>query len=755
MSARVLVFVVGFALYLPALQSGTLIGYLRDQNWYARYQNNAPGVGYYEFAINGNATNFLTLGASTSTGIFGEFTNTTLTTGSYTIASWDVWWRSAYAFNVALPAGISPRLDLRLKATMWGYADFWDNTGYTEFGQTFVATGPISMIYLRIPGTTGPTYTLTVHESGPGGPQIGEARSFGVGDQRPIYGWGQMPTVAGRNYYARLRSSTPGVITQMDPRPDFSDPMPGGCLWVGPAGNVQPQPDRDLGLVIMSDDDGLITDMYTRSSGSLLSGSSVGQTFTARGVNLISVALWPSDPANPQYQVTIRETGPSGNIIGTAKRGRPARVTADPEMIVTWAPGECPLNPGAVYYVELTRVDGANVNAVMANSANPYAYGQAYQSGVALAASDLAGTIMEEAGPGSALMPAVKFISDPQVLEIERGTKSIVVRWSTDVAADSKVEFAVENPPYNLAVHDPAQVTSHALTLPNLKPHAMYHYRVTSTANSCRPGVSRDFVICTTPAQTNLLLNPGFEEGIVTNSATRGLTNWSATGTLDMKEARSGQWFGSLPAHSGQWLMQGALNGSTSDAYVFQRVQVTPGKRYTFSAWVGTWPRENGTWKYDVWNNLGGSRLIYMRLGIDPYGGNNPLASTVQWTPRMYSHMHYSNLAKTALAASGFLTVFISMKGDGEEWHLYGVDDCVLTETAVAQPCWTNPRMPSDGLFSAQIVGDTGVTNTVEVSTNLLDWSFLKLVLQTNAVTSFIDSPPPGTTNYFYRAVVR
>lgn len=748
-------------LLVPAVgvNAGTLAGYVRDQNWYAQYSTNAYGVGRYEFAVNGNPSNSLATGPAMATGVYGEFSSATVAAGTYAVASWDVWWRSAYVFDVAVPAsGSSPPVDLRLKATMWGYPCFWDNTGYTEFGQTFVASGPISMIYLRLPAFAGsPTYRLTVHEGGPGGPQVGQERTFGTGDQRPVYGYGQMPTVAGRTYYLRLRTSpaaTAGIVAQMDPRPDFSDPMPGGCLWLGPAGNPQPVPDRDLGAVIMSDDDGLITDMFTRSGGANLSGVNVGQTFIARGVNLISVALWLGDPTAPIYNVAIRRNGPGGALVGTAKRGRPGRVTADPEMIVTWAPGECPLTPGDTYYVEVTRATGGNLSLVYANPNNPFEHGEAYQNGVAIPGTDLAGTIMEEEKEGSILRPTVRLLAGPEVAEAERGTNSLTVRWTTDVPADSAVEFAADTPPYTRTAKDLALVTSHSVVLSGLKPHTLYHYRVSSGTPGWSTGVSRDRVICTRPVLPNLLLNPGFEEGIATTAASRPLTNWTATAGIDIKEA-NGTWFWGLLPHTGGWLMEGAVNGSASDASIYQRVPAVPGKSYTFSAWITTWHRENNAWKYDVWDNLGGSRLIYVRLGIDPYGGTNPQASTVQWTPRLYSHRHYSNVAKTAVARAANITVFVSMKGDGGEWHLYGVDDCVLTETAVAQPYWSEPRINPDGSFTARIVGDPGMTNFIEVSGDLSAWSLLRILPQTNASTLFADPAASEYTNRYYRAVVR
>ena len=76
MCANLVRFAFGvFALALPA-GAGTLAGHVRDQNWCARYQNNPPGVGYYEFAVNANATNNSSpaAGGFSATDIFGLFT---------------------------------------------------------------------------------------------------------------------------------------------------------------------------------------------------------------------------------------------------------------------------------------------------------------------------------------------------------------------------------------------------------------------------------------------------------------------------------------------------------------------------------------------------------------------------------------------------------------------------------------------------------------------------------------------------------
>lgn len=740
------------ALFAPwwSASAGTLAGHVRDMNWFARPTTNDPfGVGYYEYGVNANGTNRATTGGADDTDVFGAFSMPNLPTGNYTVASWDVWWRSAYAWNVPVPAsGATPDVDVRLKATMWGYPTFWDETGYFEFGQTFVATGPISMIYLRAPAFTGsPQYTLTIREGGPNGPRVGATRLFNAtGDQRLVYGFGEMPTIAGQTYYLRIRTpstSQRGIIMQMDPRPDYSDPMPGGCLWLGNGTTLTPHPDQDLGVVIMSDDDGLITNMFHRHGGGSFDGTSVGQTFVARGVNLISAAFWLADPAFPTYVVRFLRDGPGGMQVGTTKRGRVAR-SGDPEMIVAWAPGECPLTPGSTYYLEVTRDGGGAFNVALANTSDPYANGAAFHNGLVVPGADLAGTIMEEESAGAARRPVLQITSEPVVTQAT--SNSLTIRWSTSALSDTRIEYAPEHPPYSLSNYAARLTQSHLITISNLQPHTMYHFRVSSLRTNWRSAISRDFVACTRPATSNLLVNPSFEQGSGP-SPRNTIPGWTEVGGNDIR-ASDGSWLMGLPPTNGNWLLQLSLNGSTSDSHIYQRVGgVEPGVDCTFSAWLMTVFRENGTDKYDVWQDQG--RISYMRLGVDPTGGTNASASTVQWTPRLYSHGRYTPVAKTVKAAGTNVTVFVTMKGQGGEWHLYAVDGCELTQQKIPTRL-LNPRVTSNGIFSASIFGRANRSNTVEASANLAQWTPLTNLLNSSGTTPFFDAT--NTLRRFYRA---
>jgi hypothetical protein len=205
-----------------------------------------------------------------------------------------------------------------------------------------------------------------------------------------------------------------------------------------------------------------------------------------------------------------------------------------------------------------------------------------------------------------------------------------------------------------------------------------------------------------------------------------------------------------LKPTNGTWLCQGAVNGNNSDAYIYQRVQnVVAGQDYTFSGWVLTAHRENDTFKYDVWDR--NDRLIHIRLGIDPTGGTDPTAASVQWTPRMYSHLRYTQVAKTTFAQSNVITVFVRMNGQGGQWHLYGVDDCVLTHEEVPLR-FGSSRVAANNRFESTLYGKANHTNQIEFSTNLANWSPLGIVVTRGGIAPI---SIPGLTNHqkrFFRA---
>jgi len=76
--------------------------------------------------------------------------------------------------------------------------------------------------------------------------------------------------------------------------------------------------------------------------------------------------------------------------------------------------------------------------------------------------------------------------------------RSAVIVWTTDSDADSTVEYGL-TPVYGAAVVDPAFTRTHQLTLSNLMPETVYHFRVGSRDLCGRAGVSGDLTFQTNP----------------------------------------------------------------------------------------------------------------------------------------------------------------------------------------------------------------------------------------------------------------
>lgn len=698
-----------------AVGGATIQGYVLDPNWYAPHPKlTSPqvyGAGMYEYGVSGNINYGTVLGFYSNTenysdnynlGVYGYFRKPGQTDGTYCLATWDTWWRSAYLFNQSLVGYPSPVI-LRLHANMWSYAPTWE-ANYTEYGQTFAASGScVTMVVLRSAVTIS-NVRVSIHEGGPTGPQIGPSRTKSLGggpsDTRYIWNGGEVPTVPGRVYYVKiLAPSNNMVLCNNEPIPDYSDAAPDGCAYHNgvPWSETSAHPDigksMDLGLTICSDDDGIVTSLHTGKGGGGPSGLRVGQTFVARGTSLLSFAAWVGD-SSPTYVATLYN-GVGGTQIGAAKKNRCMR-WADPEVMFTWAPGECPLTPGGTYYVEFTREDGGTVTS-LGHNWNPYPSGSAYANRAISSGWDIGGTVMEEETSGSATRPTVQFSSFPAVAFADRGTRSLTVRWTTDVAADSSIEYSAWTTPYTNTYYDSAAVTSHAVNLVGLLPNTMYHLRVRSAASGRNPGVTRDFVACTVNETPNLLANPSFEEGC-TSSYCRVYPGWTCSG-MDFAES-SGGFFWGLPSYAGAYMLQGAVNGSDCQGYVYQTVDTIPGVEYNFTVALTSWLRENDAWKYDVWNQEG--RLDQIRVGVDPWGNHNPAEPSIRWTPSFYSHLHYTTVGVRHLALTNRMTVLVSLKGKGGQWHCYGVDDCRLSEANPYTVCNLDElkRMKTDGTMA-------------------------------------------------------
>jgi len=123
-------------------------------------------------------------------------------------------------------------------------------------------------------------------------------------------------------------------------------------------------------------------------------------------------------------------------------------------------------------------------------------------------------------------------ISDIRVTDI--GCSSAIIRWDTNVGADSQVDYGtVAGPPYNNVELDPTIVQQHEVTLTNLEDGKLYHYRPSSTDLVGRTATGPDRTFST--FGVGPLVISGIDAvNITTNSATIiWETNKSADSAVD------------------------------------------------------------------------------------------------------------------------------------------------------------------------------------------------------------------------------
>jgi len=118
-----------------------------------------------------------------------------------------------------------------------------------------------------------------------------------------------------------------------------------------------------------------------------------GQTFTARGRELVAVTLLVPSPEG-DFVVSLHRDGPGGPE--TAPRKNFVSGNSLKWGTARWGADEAPLAPGRTYYLRIRRRDGAPWTPYFHAAGNVYEGGIAYFGGIPRPESDLALWIMEE-----------------------------------------------------------------------------------------------------------------------------------------------------------------------------------------------------------------------------------------------------------------------------------------------------------------------------------------------------------------------
>jgi len=153
------------------------------------------------------------------------------------------------------------------------------------------------------------------------------------------------------------------------------------------------------------------------------------------------------------------------------------------------------------------------------------------------------------------------------------------------------------------------------------------------------------------------LANSSFEAG--------DLAGWTTWGDVD--GVQSGPWFFDLAARDGDRLLGTAVNCGAKDGGVQQTVSATPGSSVTASAWTLT--------------HRDGTAAIGNRIGVDPWGGGDPKAGHVVWSPRIETGGAWERVGVTAWAQADRVTIFLEHDQDAANpWNVSAFDGVELIQ---------------------------------------------------------------------------
>lgn len=381
----------------------------------------------------------------------------------------------------------------------------------------------------------------------------------------------------------------------------------------------------------------------------------LGQTFVANGDRVMACKFQMTRGflQHLTWYAQILEGGPGGAPVGPQKMVAGGDQVSDEywPIMVFWGVNDNPVVPGQTYYVKLTAPpNGCNAWVMGVQDTgerhDTYPGGCFYKGGVAQPDTDLMGLVVcmnyESGAPTGTIAGHV------ENLEGEPLDGALVTATPGGYSDDSDLagNYSIINVP----------VGTYDLTC------TLAGYQSASV-----PGVEvlegeTTVVNFTLTPLSNFLVNPGFETG--------DLTGWTTWGSVD--GVIDGPWFNGVDAHSGTYFLGSAASYGTKNGGVWQQAYVPAAGDYEASVWAWTWQRG------------GQPSDCVARLGVDPTGGTDYTAGTVQWTNWVYTNAQWQQLTKqVSVASPRVVTVFLQFQQTWAiEWHVNGFDDAVLAALA-------------------------------------------------------------------------
>jgi len=506
---------------------------------------------------------------------------------------------------------------------------------HAEFGQVFVAAGT-AITGIAFQDTE--QVVITLHENNAAGTQIGQAVSAGSN-----YPCDTLPTKPGEKYYLRFRRAD-GAPFRMhvvaDNRyPDGSAHMDG-----------KSQSSLDLALRIQYNPAGQIiryrprfTEVYKPAN------KSYGQTFVAKGTSLAMLSVFLAAGDKPPITPTIRilKSGPVGTPIGPAIQSR----------ILLFNPGQVSLTPGEKYYIEITTPGPDTPLRLWTSRTNDFEDGELLVDGTAEPDRDLA-MILIEYEPDSVPPPSATAVNwrPGAAPYAQRYPADGCVRLVWDVPASGDITKMIirrlrvtpggPNAEPEVIAEIPASAPGRYQCvdsgLDNGQPYRYTIRTVDAAGNESAPLEGPAMPRPAMPMAAELL-NGDFggpsDSGLPYGWMTRTLAGAVPSFRLDGPD-------GNRNTGAAGWEV--SEEARFSDTVLYQRVPCEKGRRYQLAAETRVW---------NPWNNQ--QMIICGLVGIDPAGGNDPVARSVVWSSPTHQREKWTTLATEAVAEADHITVYL------------------------------------------------------------------------------------------------
>jgi hypothetical protein len=531
---------------------------------------------------------------------------------------------------------------------------------HTEFGQVFVAAGTA---ITGIAFENAEHVLITLHENNPAGKQLGQPVRASSN-----YPYGTLPTTPGQKYYLRFTRAD-GVPFRMHMTPD--NRYPDGSAYM----DGKSQSSLDLALRIQYNPAGQIirhrprfTEVYKSAR------KSYGQTFVAKGTSLAMLSVFPAAGDKPSVAPTIRilESGPEGKPIGPAVQSR----------ILLFNPGQFPLAPGEKYYIEVSAPAPDNPLRLWTSRADDFKGGELFLDGTPVPDRDLAMILIEYEPDGlpppsatavnwrpGASPYAQRYPADGRVrlvwdLPASGDITRMIIRRLLVTQGDAKVEPEVIA---EIPASAPGRYQYVDSGLENGQPYRYTIRTVDAAGNESEPLNGPAMPRPAIPTAADLLngdfTGPG-DSGLPYGWMTRTLAGAVPSFRLDGPDGNRN------PSPAAGWEV--SEEARFSDTVLYQRVPCEKGRRYQLAGETRVW---------NPWSNQ--QMIICALVGIDPAGGDDPLARSVVWSSPTYQREKWTLLATAAVAQADHITVYL--RGYSQYSRLMNTRFRSVTLTDVAQ----------------------------------------------------------------------